>query len=88
MSMTRIVVSALWGSLMVLGSGGVSSQNFPNKPIRMVGSAVGGSNDVAMAQRAIRRGDEGEDTGVVDVGQLKAPYEIAQTVSATYLKYR
>ena len=44
----RVIGSVLWVSLMVLGAGTVSGQNYPNKPIRMVGSEVGGSTDTSM----------------------------------------
>ena len=48
MLMTRFVACMFSIGMMVLDTGVVSGQNFPNKPIRMVGSAVGGSNDVSM----------------------------------------
>ena len=45
MLMNRIVVGMLWVGLMVLGAGGVSGQNYPNKPIRVVTAEAGATTD-------------------------------------------
>ena len=48
MSMTRIVVTVLWVSLMAVGAGGVSGQNYPSKPIRIVTGGAGAGADVVL----------------------------------------
>ena len=45
MQLLRFVMWAIPAGLVVLGAGVASSQNYPNKPIRIVTSAVGGGND-------------------------------------------
>ena len=45
MQVMRIIVWTISAGLMFLGAGVVSGQNYPNKPIRIVTSAVGGGND-------------------------------------------
>ena len=47
MLISRVVVSAFLGGMMVLGACGVSGQNYPNKPIRLITSSVGGTNDLS-----------------------------------------
>ena len=46
MSMTRVVVGMLWLGLMIFGAGTVSSQTYPNKPLRFVTTPVGGPGDI------------------------------------------
>ena len=46
MQLQRFVVQVIAMNAMVLGAGIASSQNFPNKPIRIVTSEAGGGNDV------------------------------------------
>ena len=48
MSMTRSVVWMLSVGLTVLSVGMVSGQDYPNQPIRMVGSSPGGGSDLVM----------------------------------------
>src|SRR4029077_21132198 len=56
MSMTRLVVSALSASVMLLGAGVVSGQNpstelrtsYPNKPIRIFTTEAGGTGDIIL----------------------------------------
>ena len=42
----RFVAWTLWGSLMVLGAGATSGQDFPSKPIRIYTVTAGGVNDL------------------------------------------
>ena len=44
---SRVVASAFLSSMMVLGASAVSGQNYPNKPVRLVTSQVGGINDIS-----------------------------------------
>ena len=43
---SRVVVSAFLSSMMVLGAGTVSAQDYPNKPIRILTSGAGGASDI------------------------------------------
>ena len=43
---SRLVAGMLPVGLMVLGTGVVSGQTYPNKPIRIVTTAVAGGNDI------------------------------------------
>ena len=42
----RFVTAAFPVVLMILGAGGVTAQNYPNKPIRVVTQVAGGSSDL------------------------------------------
>ena len=44
--MTRWIVGVLSVGMMVLGSGAIFGQTYPNKPIRIVTANVGGGADV------------------------------------------
>src|SRR5262245_45873516 len=46
--LTRSLVSMFAMTTMVLSASGVMSQNFPNKPIRVVTGSAGGANDFAL----------------------------------------
>ena len=45
MLITRFLVGMFSAGLIVLGAGGACGQTYPNKPIRIITAAVGGSND-------------------------------------------
>lgn len=49
MLMPRFVVSMFSAGLMVVGAGAACGQDFPNKPVRIVTSGVGGA---AISRRA------------------------------------
>src|SRR5258705_13734675 len=55
--MIRSIAGVVSMGLMVLDTGVVCSQDFPNKPIRIITSAVGGGND--FAARIIAQGISG-----------------------------
>ncbi|MBI4191135.1 MAG: tripartite tricarboxylate transporter substrate binding protein [Betaproteobacteria bacterium] len=55
--MTRFVVSIFSVGLMVVGTGAVSSQDYPNKPLRIVTTPVGGGSD--LLSRLIAQGISG-----------------------------
>ena len=57
MSTTRFIVGMLSVGLMVLGASGVSGQDYPNKPIRIVTSEAGGGGDFTL--RIIAQGISG-----------------------------
>ena len=57
MAVTRFVVSMFSISVMLFGTGVVSSQAYPHKPIRIVTSEVGGGSD--LAARIIAQGVSG-----------------------------
>ena len=46
MLLSRLVAVKLLVSLMILGAGVVSGQEYPNKPVRIITSAAGGLNDI------------------------------------------
>jgi tripartite-type tricarboxylate transporter receptor subunit TctC len=46
--MTRFAAGMLSIGLMVLGASGVSGQDYPNQPVRLVGSSPGGGSDLVM----------------------------------------
>ena len=46
MFFTRFATAAVPVGLMILGAGGVSAQNYPNKPVRIVTQVAGGSSDL------------------------------------------
>ena len=46
MLISRIVVCMFLGGMMVLGAGGVSGQDYPSKPIRILTSGAGGASDI------------------------------------------
>jgi len=46
MLLSRFVVGILSAGMMVLGAGVVSSQDYPNKPIRIISPPVGGGGDL------------------------------------------
>ena len=54
MLLSRFVAGALPAALLALAAGAVSGQDYPNKPIRIVTSNVGGGND--FVARAIAQG--------------------------------
>ena len=43
---SRVFVSMLLGSIILLGAGGATSQDYPNKPIHVLTSAAGGASDI------------------------------------------
>ena len=45
MCSVRFAAAMFFGGLMVFGAGGVSGQDYPNKPIRLLATVVGGSGD-------------------------------------------
>ena len=55
--MPCFLIGGLSVSLMVLGAGAVSGQDYPNKPIRIVTAALGGGSD--FAARLIAQGISG-----------------------------
>ena len=57
MPILRIVVSRVVAAIMALGAGGVYSQDYPNKPIRIVTTAPGGGAD--FTARLIAQGISG-----------------------------
>ena len=57
MPLPHLVVHVLSVGLMVLGANGVSAQDYPHKPIRIVTSEAGGGND--LASRLIGQGISG-----------------------------
>ena len=54
---TRSIVSVLSAAISVVGAGAVLSQDYPNRPIRIVCAAPGGGND--MAARILAQGIAG-----------------------------
>ena len=48
--MPRLVAGMFSVALMVVAAGGVSAQNYPDRPIRVITAAAGGGNDYVMRQ--------------------------------------
>ena len=57
MSMTRIVLGMLYVGLVILGAGTVSSQTYPNRPVRILTGSIGSNSD--LTARLIAQGISG-----------------------------
>jgi len=94
MLQSRFVVGPLWMGLMVMGTGAAlgqatstgSGQAYPNKPIRMVTTAAGGSNDITA--RIVAQGIAGllNQQVIVDnrAGGFVSPEVVAQAPADGY----